>query len=103
MKLNLNDTFNKVLPADSITKNYVRQVPNACFSRVTPKIPGNPSLVHYSPQMLEAVGLTETDAKGEEFLKVFSGAAIYPETEPFAMCYGGHQFGSWAGQLGDGR
>ncbi len=24
-------------------------------------------------------------------------------TEPYAMCYGGHQFGNWAGQLGDGR
>ncbi len=103
MKLNLNDTFNKELPADPITSNYVRQVPNACFSYVTPKIPGNPSLVHYSPQMLEAVGLNETDAGSEEFLKTFSGAEIYPETEPFAMCYGGHQFGNWAGQLGDGR
>lgn len=103
MKLNLNDTFNRELPADSITKNYVRQVPNACFSYVTPKIPSNPALVHRSPQMLEAVGLTDADAKSEEFLKVFSGAEIYPDTKPFAMCYGGHQFGSWAGQLGDGR
>lgn len=103
MKLNLNDTFNRELPADSITKNYVRQVRNACFSYVAPKIPGNPSLIHYSPQMLEAVGLNETDAGSEQFLKVFSGAEIYPETQPFAMCYGGHQFGNWAGQLGDGR
>jgi uncharacterized protein YdiU (UPF0061 family) len=53
--------------------------------------------------MLEVIGLTETDVSSEEFLKVFSGAEVYPETEPFAMCYGGHQFGSWAGQLGDGR
>jgi uncharacterized protein YdiU (UPF0061 family) len=103
MKLNLNDTFNKALSADPITKNYVRQVPNAGFSYVTPKIPGNPVLVHVSPQMLEAVGLTEADARSEEFLKVFSGAAVYPDTKPFAMCYGGHQFGHWAGQLGDGR
>lgn len=103
MKLNLNDTFNRELPADSIAKNYVRQVTNAAFSPVAPKISGNPTLVHYSPQMLEAVGLSEADAKGEEFLKVFSGAEIYAETNPFAMCYGGHQFGNWAGQLGDGR
>ncbi len=103
MKLNLNDTFNKALPADSVTKNYVRQVPDACFSYVTPEIPGNPKFVHCSPQMLEAVGLSEKDAKSKEFLKVFSGTEIYPKTEPFAMCYGGHQFGSWAGQLGDGR
>jgi uncharacterized protein YdiU (UPF0061 family) len=103
MKLNLDDTFNKSLPADTNTKNSVRQVVNAAFSYVTPKVPGKPVLVHYSPQMLEAVGLTETDAKSAEFLKVFSGAEVYPATEPFAMCYGGHQFGHWAGQLGDGR
>lgn len=24
-------------------------------------------------------------------------------SQPYAQCYGGHQFGSWAGQLGDGR
>ena len=53
--------------------------------------------------MLEAVGLTEEDANSEEFLKVFSGAEIYPDTKPFAMDYAGHQFGNWAGQLGDGR
>jgi uncharacterized protein YdiU (UPF0061 family) len=103
MKLNLKDTFNKALPADPIRENYVRQVPNAAFSYVTPKTPGNPSLIHVSPQMLEAVGLTEQDAKSEEFVKIFSGAEIYPGTKPFAMCYGGHQFGNWAGQLGDGR
>lgn len=103
MKLNLNDTFNQELPADPIERNYVRQVPNAAFSYVTPKIPGNPSLVHVSPQMLEAVGLTEQDAESEEFLNVFSGKEVYPETKPFAMCYAGHQFGNWAGQLGDGR
>jgi serine/tyrosine/threonine adenylyltransferase len=103
MKLNLKDTFNKELPADPQTENYVRQVPNAAFSYVAPTKPENPLLIHVSPQMLEAVGLTEKDAKSEEFLKIFSGAEIYPETNPYAMCYGGHQFGNWAGQLGDGR
>jgi len=103
MKLNLKDTFNKELSADPNTANRVRQVPNAAFSYVTPTKPKNPSLVHVSPQMLNAVGLTEKDAKSEEFLKVFSGAEVYPDTKPFAMCYAGHQFGNWAGQLGDGR
>jgi uncharacterized protein YdiU (UPF0061 family) len=103
MKLNLNDTFNRELPADPNTENRVRQVENAAFSYVTPKKPGKPLLIHASPQMLEAVGLTPKDAASEEFLKVFSGAEIYPETKPYAMCYGGHQFGNWAGQLGDGR
>jgi serine/tyrosine/threonine adenylyltransferase len=103
MKLNLKDTFNRELPADPNRENRVRQVLNAAFSYVAPMKPGDPALVHYSPQMLEAVGLDETDAKSEQFLKVFSGAEVHPGTEPYAMCYGGHQFGVWAGQLGDGR
>lgn len=103
MKLNLHDTFNKELAADPNTENRVRQVPNAAFSYVTPTKPKNPSVIHVSPQMLEAVGLSEKDAKSEEFLKVFSGAEVYPETKSFAMAYAGHQFGNWAGQLGDGR
>lgn len=103
MNLNLKDTFNRELAADSVAENFVRQVPNAAFSFVTPKKPKNPSLIHYSPQMLEAVGLTEADAKSEEFVKIFSGAEVLPETKPFAMAYAGHQFGNWAGQLGDGR
>lgn len=103
MKLNLNDTFNKKLPADTVKENKVRQVSEAAFSYVTPRVPGKPLLIHYSPQMLEATGLTETDANSAEFLNVFSGKEVYPETNPYAMCYAGHQFGNWAGQLGDGR
>lgn len=103
MKLNLKDTFNRELAADTVAENFVRQVPNAAFSYVAPTVPKNPTLVHVSPQMLEEIGLNEADAKSEEFLKIVSGAEILPETKPFAMAYAGHQFGNWAGQLGDGR
>ena len=36
-------------------------------------------------------------------LDVFAGNLLLPGMRPHAMCYGGHQFGHWAGQLGDGR
>ena len=49
------------------------------------------------------IGLDSEDIKTEEFLKVFSGNKVLENTDPYAMCYGGHQFGNWAGQLGDGR
>lgn len=103
MKLNLKDTFNVELPADSIEENRIRQVPNAAFSYVTPRVPSSPKLIHVSPQMLEAIGLRESDAKSEDFLRVFSGKEILSDTKPYAMAYAGHQFGNWAGQLGDGR
>ena len=101
LKINIKDTFNTQLPADPILENTRRQVSEACFSYVTPKKPSNPVLLHKSPEMIEALGLEKADA--QNFLTLFSGAEVLPETKPFAMCYGGHQFGNWAGQLGDGR
>lgn len=103
MKLNIQDTFNKELPADENTSNRRRQVFGACFSYVTPKIPSNPSLVHVSKEMAAELGITMEDISSSDFLEVFSGAKVMKETQPYAMCYGGHQFGNWAGQLGDGR
>lgn len=35
--------------------------------------------------------------------QIFSGAVQLKGSLPYAQCYGGHQFGFWAGQLGDGR
>ncbi|MGB0892182.1 MAG: protein adenylyltransferase SelO family protein, partial [Flavobacteriaceae bacterium] len=103
MKLNIQDTFNKELPADKNLENSTRQVLDACFSFVEPKKTSNPKLIHVSDEMLEAISLTEEDSKTEEFLQIFTGNKILPNSHPFAMCYGGHQFGNWAGQLGDGR
>ncbi|MFK8161659.1 MAG: YdiU family protein [Lewinella sp.] len=103
MNLKIADTFNRELPADPDRTNEPRQVHDACFSFVKPRIPGQPKLVHFAKEMVEAIGLTETDATSAEFLKTFSGAKVLEGTHPYAMCYGGHQFGHWAGQLGDGR
>ena len=103
MKLNIKDKFNKKLPADPILGNTRRQVSKACFSNVIPKKTAKPELLHVSPEMLKNIGLTEVDAKSEEFLNVFTGNKVLNDTTPYAMCYGGHQFGNWAGQLGDGR
>jgi len=103
MNLNIKDTFNKELPADPNRDNTRRQVLEACFSFVTPREPSKPKLAHVSDEMAEAIGLGMEEANSLDFLQVFSGAKIIEGTKPYAMCYGGHQFGSWAGQLGDGR
>lgn len=103
MQLNLADTFNQELPADPNRENTPRQVRNACFSYVTPQVPSQPKMLHVTSEMLEAVGLEPADAKSAEFLNTFTGATVLEGTAPYAMCYAGHQFGNWAGQLGDGR
>lgn len=76
---------------------------DACFSYVLPRPTSNPKLVHVSTEMLKALGLTEKDAQSQEFLDMVTGNSVIDNTRPFAMCYAGHQFGNWAGQLGDGR
>ena len=103
MQFNINDRFTKELPADPILDNTRRQVKKACFSYVNPKKTKKPELLHVSSEMLFALGLSEEDSTSEAFLNVFTGNSLLPNTSPYAMCYGGHQFGNWAGQLGDGR
>lgn len=102
-KLNINDTLNLELPADKDVSNTRRQVFDSCYSYVTPRVPSNPQLLHTSEEMLHEIGLSKEDASNEVFLNLVSGSTVNPNTNPYAMCYGGHQFGNWAGQLGDGR
>ena len=103
MKLNIKETFNKELPADLELGNTRRQVENSCFSYVTPKKTSNPKLIHTSPEVLKLLGIEENAIPSNEFTNIFTGNTVLKNTTPYAMCYGGHQFGNWAGQLGDGR
>lgn len=102
-KLVFDNQFVLELPADTETENYRRQVLGACHSYVLPTKVKAPQVVAYSKEMAEQLGLSITDCESEQFAKVFSGNEILPGMKPYAMCYGGHQFGHWAGQLGDGR
>lgn len=103
MKLDIRCNFISELAADPDQSNRPRQVEAACFSYVLPKVPSNPFLIHTCWEAAQLIGLAQEDLASEEFLKVFSGTALYPGTKAYAMNYAGHQFGNWAGQLGDGR
>lgn len=101
--LRFDNRFTHELPADPVSGNSRRQVAGACFSRVSPTPVAAPKLVAWSREMADLLGLTEDVCQSDEFTQVFAGNRILSGMDPFAMCYGGHQFGSWAGQLGDGR
>ena len=103
MKLNLKNTFTENLPSDTILENSRRQVTEAVFSFVNPKKTANPEILHICDEMLQELGISREESTSEFFKNIVTGNEIYPNTKPFAMCYGGHQFGNWAGQLGDGR
>lgn len=102
-KLLFDNRFIRELPADPETDNYCRQVAGACYSYVMPTQVLAPSLLSFSKEMADELGISKEDCKSELFTRVFSGNQLLSGMKPYAMCYGGHQFGQWAGQLGDGR
>lgn len=85
MQLNIEDRFTKGFPADPILGNARRQLKEACFSYVTPKKTNSPKMLHVSPEMLSALGLSEEVAKSNQFLNVFTGNSVLPNTTPYAM------------------
>ena len=103
MNLNLKNNFINELPADKIEENTRRQVTEAVYSFVNPQKTATPNVMHVSQKMAEELGISKQETASAYFKNVFTGNEVYPNTKPFAMCYGGHQSGNWAGQLGDGR
>ncbi|KAG9331241.1 hypothetical protein JZ751_019716 [Albula glossodonta] len=93
----------KKLPLDPSEEPGVRIVKGACFSRVQPQPLVKPTFVAVSEPALALLGLGAEevlhDPLGPEYL---SGSKVMPGSDPAAHCYCGHQFGHFAGQLGDG-
>ncbi|WP_028865521.1 protein adenylyltransferase SelO [Psychromonas aquimarina] len=101
--LSFDNRFINNLPADSETDNYCRSVENAAFSFVSAAKTSAPKLIAVTPLFAKQLGFSEQDIKGSEFPQVMTGNKLLPGMQSYALCYGGHQFGQWAGQLGDGR
>ncbi|MFH0728183.1 MAG: YdiU family protein [Pseudomonadota bacterium] len=101
--LAFDNRFTRELPADPETANRRRQVLGACYSRVQPRKVTAPRLVAYSRETAALLDLPEEACRSREFSEVFAGNRLLLGMDPYAACYGGHQFGNWAGQLGDGR
>ncbi|MCO5605563.1 hypothetical protein L7F22_059746 [Adiantum nelumboides] len=81
-----------------------KKVPHACYTKVSPSVKvDNPQLVSWSESCAELLDLDPQEFESTDFPLLFSGAVPLKGSLPYAQCYGGHQFGFWAGQLGDGR
>lgn len=118
-----SNVFTQTLPADDAfptpkdshdaprQKLGPRMVKDALYTYVRPDPQGESELLAVSQRALQDIGLSEEEAKSDEFKEVVSGKKILTWDEskpdegiyPWAQCYGGYQFGQWAGQLGDGR
>lgn len=62
-----------------------------------------PRLLHANLDVAALLGMSEHALHEPEFLRVVSGQEPLPGGRTLAAVYSGHQFGVWAGQLGDGR
>ncbi len=103
MNIRLTNFFTDQLPADTNLENTRREVLEAVYSFVRPIKTSNPTLLHVSDEMQHTLKFSNEDIQSREFLEFVTGNSVLKNSKPFAMCYAGHQFGNWAGQLGDGR
>jgi uncharacterized protein YdiU (UPF0061 family) len=62
-----------------------------------------PYWVAHSAQVARQIGLPEGWTQTDGWLQTLTGNLQAPGSRPLASVYSGHQFGQWAGQLGDGR
>ncbi|MBM4192623.1 MAG: YdiU family protein [Gammaproteobacteria bacterium] len=95
-------TVVEALPADPQSENVPRQVSGAAYTVVAPTAVVAPSLLAWSEDLAERLGLERPPSKGAA-VDILAGNGLAPGMCPYAARYGGYQFGNWAGQLGDGR
>ncbi|HNR92650.1 MAG TPA: YdiU family protein, partial [Dokdonella sp.] len=100
--MKFDNSFLAELPADAETGPRLRDV-HAAWSSVTPTPVAAPRLIAHAREVAALLGLDEAEVADPRFAAVFAGNALYPGMQTYATAYGGHQFGHWAGQLGDGR
>ena len=76
----------------------------AAFSTLQSPTPlPDPYLIAASPHGLSLCGISPEQSRSSEFVDLFTGNRLAEQCRPRATVYSGHQFGQWAGQLGDGR
>lgn len=83
--------------------NSFAALPPAFFTRLMPTPLPEPYLVCASASSAQLIGLDPAEFASREFIETFSGNRTPESAVPVAAVYSGHQFGVWAGQLGDGR
>lgn len=93
-----DNTFTRELPADPEQRSFRRQVEQACYPRVQPAVVSESKIIAFAREVAELIDLPDSECNSKRSAEVFSGNALLDGMDPYAMCYGSHQLGSWAGQ-----
>ena len=99
----LHPVFVSQLPADPELSNTCRSVEHAAYSYVPPTPTKFSKIICCNNELAYTLGFSNAALQSTEFSELISGNNLLSKMQPYAMNYGGHQFGQWAGQLGDGR
>ncbi|HVK97143.1 MAG TPA: YdiU family protein, partial [Flavisolibacter sp.] len=105
MKSLLEQEFRKefvsTFPGDDSGDLSPRQTPKVFYSKAIPTRVSDPRLLAWSDDLAKELGIKKPTTADE--IGILAGNHITPSMYPYAASYAGHQFGNWAGQLGDGR
>ena len=97
----IKQPFIETFPGDFSGKTMQRQTPKILFTTVeTAKFP-NPKLIHFNENLAQEIGLGIVE--NDQDLQFLAAQNLPSDIKTYATAYAGHQFGNWAGQLGDGR
>jgi uncharacterized protein YdiU (UPF0061 family) len=83
--------------------NSYARLPDRFFARLPPTPVAAPRLVRLNTALASELGLDPQTLAAPAAVDMLAGNRLPAGAEPLAMAYGGHQFGSWVPQLGDGR
>ena len=101
-QLTFTNSFVEELQGDISRENVPRQVPGYHYSPVQPTPVQAPRLLAWSEELAASLGVVRPPEQGAA-VELLAGNRVAATMQPYAARYGGHQFGNWAGQLGDGR
>ncbi|MDR2230361.1 MAG: YdiU family protein [Flavobacteriaceae bacterium] len=93
----IKQPFKEAFPGDNTYNNYPRQTPGVLYALVEPMEFPKPELILFNEELGEELMISKDN------IGLFSGQMLPEGVSTYATAYAGHQFGNWAGQLGDGR
>lgn len=96
----ISQPFIEKFPGDFSNNPMQRNTPKVLFSTIQPAGFDKPKLIAFNEALSEEIGLGKFEDKDLDFL---AGSNLPENVRTYATAYAGHQFGNWAGQLGDGR
>ncbi len=99
----LEPLFVEQLKGDLGTPTQPRQTPSVHWSQAKPTKVNLPTIIGWFEEVSTLLELPRSPNNENYLSNWLGGNTSLAGSTPFAACYGGHQFGHWAGQLGDGR